>query len=329
MRVFVFEFVTGGGLAGRALPEFLPDAEAMWQALVSDLSAIAGVKVLTLRDDRLPAPRLDNVEVLNTHARRFEDDYARCLAWADAVWPVAPEEADCLETLNRGVMAAGKRLLGCRPDAVRITASKYATARLLNRAGVKTVPTFASPRSLEKGGAVAKPDTGAGCQETRYFHDRVSAREWASAHIGAGFVFQPYVSGESLSLSVVCARSSSELLSVNRQDIRLENDWLSFHGVAVNALPDREGRYARLAQRVTSVIPGLWGYVGIDLLETKAGPVILEVNPRVTVSYAGLRPRLGFNPAEKVLKLPAMESLRSLPPARSISDAKRSRHSSP
>ena len=327
MRVFVFEFVTGGGCAGRALPEFLPDAEAMWQALVGDLSAIAGVKVLTLRDDRLPDARLDNVEVLSTNASRFDRDYARCLAWADAVWPVAPEEAGRLEALNRGVMDAGKRLLGCRPDAVRIAASKYATARLLNRAGVKSVPTFASPLSLAKGAAVAKPDKGAGCQTTRYFHDRFSAREWASAHTDAGFVFQPYLSGESLSLSVLCSQSGSELLSVNRQDVRLENDRLSFHGVAVNALLDREGRYAHLAQRVTSVIPGLWGYVGIDLLETEAGPVILEVNPRVTVSYAGLRPWLGFNPAEKVLKLPAMECLRSLPPPLSISDVKRSRHS--
>jgi len=34
MKVFVFEFVTGGGYAGQALPDFLGDGELMWRALI-------------------------------------------------------------------------------------------------------------------------------------------------------------------------------------------------------------------------------------------------------------------------------------------------------
>ena len=40
------------------------------------------------------------------------------------------------------------------------------------------------------------------------------------------------------------------------------------------------------------------GYFGIDFVRTGAGPVVIEVNPRLTSSYAGLRPALGLNVAE-------------------------------
>jgi predicted ATP-grasp superfamily ATP-dependent carboligase len=316
MKVFVFEYVTGGGFASMALPGFLHDGEVMWQALVDDLRALDGVDVLTLRDCRLPRPAMDKVEIIETEAHRFGEDYRHCLARSDAVWPVAPEEAGILESLNQQILIAGKRLLGCRPDAVRIAASKHATAQRLGHAGIPVVPTFTSPFPMTtKGPVVAKPDEGAGCQDTLYFYNQASAEEWALDEGSAGFVFQPFLSGEPLSLSVLCQPGSCQLLSVNRQHIRLEDGQLRFHGVTPHALPDPDGRYASLALRVASAIPGLWGYVGIDLIDTESGPVVLEVNPRLTVSYAGLRAMLGFNPAGKVLALPDHPPMRAVPPA--------------
>jgi len=41
--------------------------------------------------------------------------------------------------------------------------------------------------------------------------------------------------------------------------------------------------------------------VGIDLVRTEQGLVMLEINPRLTTSYAGLRRALGVNPAGLVL----------------------------
>ena len=316
MNIFVFEFVTGGGYAGKALPAFLPDGEAMWQALVDDLGAIEGVNVLTMRDSRLPLPAMGNIKIITTDARRFEADYQHCLALSDAVWLVAPEEGGILESLNRGILDADKRLLGCQPEAVRIAASKYATAQQLSDAGIPVVPTFTSPfLMVTKGPVVAKPDEGAGCHDTLYFHNQAASEAWVLDEGRTGFVFQPYFYGAQLSLSLLCHESGCQLLSVNTQHVRLEDGQLHFHGVTINAVPDPDGRYAELALHVVSAIPGLWGYVGIDLIDTKDGPVVLEVNPRTTVSYAGLRAELGFNPAHQVLLLPDLHPLRNTQPA--------------
>jgi predicted ATP-grasp superfamily ATP-dependent carboligase len=47
----------------------------------------------------------------------------------------------------------------------------------------------------------------------------------------------------------------------------------------------------------------------VDFIETQAGPIVIEVNPRLTTSYAGLRRAIGVNPAHLVLDLP--QSLRA------------------
>ena len=52
-------------------------------------------------------------------------------------------------------------------------------------------------------------------------------------------------------------------------------------------------------------IPGLWGYVGVDLVIGDNGPVVLEVNPRLTTSYIGLSRSIGHNVAELLLRLAA------------------------
>ncbi len=50
----------------------------------------------------------------------------------------------------------------------------------------------------------------------------------------------------------------------------------------------RAARCEALAQRVVAALPGLRGFAGIDLVwHPQRGPVVIEVNPRLTVAYAG------------------------------------------
>ena len=55
------------------------------------------------------------------------------------------------------------------------------------------------------------------------------------------------------------------------------------------------------ACRIVQAIPGLFGYFGVDLAMTATGPVVIEVNPRLTTSYVGLAAALGVNVAERVI----------------------------
>jgi predicted ATP-grasp superfamily ATP-dependent carboligase len=74
-------------------------------------------------------------------------------------------------------------------------------------------------------------------------------------------------------------------------------------GISVNAEATGAHLLAGLASEIAAAIPLLWGYVGVDLVLTESGPVVLEINPRLTTSYCGLRHALSHNPATWVLDL--------------------------
>src|SRR4051794_31876420 len=62
--VLVHEFVTGGGLAGQALPpSWAAEGAAMRRAIVADFAAVPGVRVVMTLDDRLPDEAAPGVRV--------------------------------------------------------------------------------------------------------------------------------------------------------------------------------------------------------------------------------------------------------------------------
>lgn len=285
------------------------EGELMLRALVNDLTDIPGVEVAVMRDPRLPPLDCPVISMIPGREEEIWTTFRKCMEMADAVWPIAPEQRGTLERLSRIVWDSGKRLMGSHPDAVKVSASKMVTARILARRGIPVVNTYSDIAALpaDTGRIVIKPDDGVGCMDTFLFDDLAIARGWWASHPKQDhYVVQPYVEGDALSLSVLCCAGRAELLSCNRQQILVNDGQLVFAGVDVSAVQDRDGAYARLADDVVAAIPGFWGYVGIDLIQAESGPAVVDVNPRLTTSYSDLRQAIGRNPAELILRLPPM-----------------------
>jgi tyramine---L-glutamate ligase len=304
MRIFVYEHVTGGGLAGAPFPPGLVhEGELMLRSLIADLVACPGVEVVCSRDERLPP--VPGIETLRVGPG---DDplraFARGAASADAVWPTAPETDRALELLALKVGQLGRTLLGCRPDAVRIAASKRRTAETLAAVGIPVVPTGTAEAAMPgwSGRWVTKPDDGAGAEDTLITDAWPTASQRVRADPGR-LVVQPWLEGPSISLSMLCVDGESLLLSCNRQRLHISDGQVTLAGLEVNAAIEGAATLAHLAGRIAKAIPGLWGYVGVDLVLTELGPVVLEVNPRLTTSYCGMGRALGINVAAMVLDL--------------------------
>jgi predicted ATP-grasp superfamily ATP-dependent carboligase len=307
MRIFVYEHITGGGMLDNPqVAALAPEGEMMIRALVDDLTAIPGAEVTVLRDARLAGDLPASIHTVHK-AEEFWPAFRRAAGEADAVWPIAPEQEGILARITREVISSGRTLLGCRPDAVDIATSKRVTAEVLGCAGIPVIPVYGGENAVppEVNEIVVKPDDGAGCQATRFFQHRTELREWLQAHPDPKRVLQPFVHGEARSLSILCCDGRARLLACNRQKVRIAGGAFHFDGVSVNAISDRDGCCAELASRVARALPGLWGYCGVDFIETTGGPMVVEVNPRLTTSYAGLRRAIGLNPAQLVLALPA------------------------
>ena len=307
MRILVCEFVTGGGMPpDTPIPASLArEGDLMLRALVGDLLDVPGVDVTVTRDARLPPlpPPVRSITVNNP--RESWGLWEELSRTVDAVWPIAPETDGAMERVCRLVEASGRRLLASSTNAVAITASKAATAAALAAAGLPIVPTWRAADLAEPPGDgqwVVKPDDGAGCVDTQCLRDRTAWAQWRESRDRSGFVVQPFVSGTPASLSMLCRDGQGWLLTANRQDVVLSGPTFSYRGGVVGGLAPSPEMYA-LARGVAAAVPGLFGYVGVDFIAGAGGPMILEINPRLTTSYVGLRRATGMNVAAAVLGL--------------------------
>jgi predicted ATP-grasp superfamily ATP-dependent carboligase len=311
-RVFVYEYISGGEPEASAMPKLLRQGRAMRDAMVADLARIGDVRVTcaVLPGEAPPAgPGARNVaccvrapdEDITAFVRRQAADH-------DVSWVVAPESEGVLLGLRYMVGAA--RWLGCDAGAIALATSKRATALHLARLGIAATRPWSEDeaRAPEPGPWVVKPDDGAGAVATYTYRSFTAAHEAWLRRLAAGepVVLEPWVAGEAISLSLLCGPDGAELLSVNCQCIRVDaRGQVHDDGVRVNAI-SREGPMGRalaaLAARLVAGMPGLRGFVGVDLVwHPEYGPVVIEVNPRVTFAYAGLSAALGRNLACEVL----------------------------
>jgi predicted ATP-grasp superfamily ATP-dependent carboligase len=304
MRILVFEYITGGGLLNEALPETLArEGDQMLQALAIDLARINSIDVVVTRDNRLPSLDADVQEVRLCSDEKFDEVWAHLLKKVDAVWPIAPETDALLERICDDVIKAGIILLNSSPACVNLAASKQKTLLRLAEEDIPVVPTFSSVETVPQstGPWVVKPDDGVGCEGLRLYDSIEQAGHAMQA--ADGHILQPYLQALDLSLSLICEQGSARLLSVNRQQIRRVGDTLMLEGCVVNAHHCNKERFVQLAEAIAQAIPELWGYVGVDLLQCKQGVKVLEINPRLTSSYAVLSKELDCNPAKLVLDL--------------------------
>ncbi|RZL87440.1 MAG: ATP-grasp domain-containing protein [Variovorax sp.] len=304
-RIFVYEYLSGGG--EMAPGELLAMGESMRNAIMADLLRLGNrevsVATCTLAS-RVPEPARPvtprNGEPAFDFVRRHANVH-------DLAWVVAPETDGLLARLQQCVDP--ERWLGCDASAIELATRKRMTLMTLAEAGIATPLAF--EHAPETTRWVVKPDDGAGAVATRLHRDPAAALDDRStrSHAGSPMAIEPWVEGAALSLSLLCGTRGTkrcELLSINRQHLGIsEQGLLSFHSVEVNVMPltdPRAGTLDGLAARVHQAIPGLRGFVGIDLVwHEQRGPVVIEVNPRVTSAYVGLSRALGRNLAAEVI----------------------------
>lgn len=306
-RIFVYEYLSGGGLmadtAGSG-DDLLTMGQSMRDAIVADLLRLENYDVSGATCD-LAAPLPGRAKPVKPLTGESAFDFVARQADAhQLVWVVAPETDGLLAQFQRSVDPA--RWLGCDAPAIKLASGKRITLIHLGEAGLTTPLAFEHAPEITRW--VVKPDDGAGAIATRLHASLEAALEdWTRrSRAGGPMAIEPWIEGQALSLSLMCSAGRTELLSINRQHLSIDTEgMLSYQGVEVNVLPLADPRGARLsalATRVGRSIPGLCGFVGVDLVwHAQRGPVVVEVNPRVTCAYVGLSQALGRNLASEVI----------------------------
>lgn len=336
MKILLLEYITAGGMSRKRLPaSLLREAKLMRDALLADLSDIKGIEIVTTYDVRLGLA-VDSALMPSIEATCIDSDMDAMTIWrellqtCDAALLIAPETDQLLSQLTSMLAASnGIKNLGCSLLAVDIASNKYDTCRLLQSANILTIPTYSVSEFLQPdlqqsllaaSAYIVKPIDGAGCMATLYFNDVAAVNAHLNGDAGQAYqsktspqstaspqIVQPYQSGIPASLTMLCKQGQAWLLSCNQQNIIINHDAspasIEYRGGQVNGLNHQQTALTQLAQSIAAAMPGLNGYVGVDVIIEDAHIYVVEINPRITTSYIGLRESLGCNPLQLMLDL--------------------------
>lgn len=303
MRIFLTEFLTGGGLSPRErLPGLLGEGRAMLIAAARDLGQLPGSSLVTTLAPEVTFPEelLWTVNRIGNPADWLAAFDAGCLS-CDATLVIAPETGGLLASLVRRVEGLGRAAWNCRPAAIDLCADKLNLSQLLQKNGVPTIPAASvrwdHPPTTEQFPVVVKPRDGAGSQLTRRIETRAEWRALAEEYRTAPElepIVQPYVPGRALSVGAIFpldARRAPILLPIAEQRLS-EDGRFSYLGgeLPADVSEDVVARIHAIVDQAAKVVPGLRGYVGFDLLLPDADPstpLLVEINPRLTTSFVG------------------------------------------
>lgn len=279
----------------------------MRDALLADFAAIAGVEVVTTCDPRVP---LSSALVTVHEAQHPGSEWSlfeRLCRECDAVYVLAPELDGELLRRCRLADSLNRRPLNCTPAAVELCGDKLALSDHLLKRGVPTIPAALRSDEIELPLVIKRRD-GAGSQEIRLCRTR---DELQSTPARDHFICQPYVAGRTLSVAAFVDAATGEptdILPVAEQHLSDDGEF-RYLGGAIPArrlpeFPELDQNIRMLIRETCRAVPGLRGYVGFDLIapDTEpAGPVLVEINPRLTTSYVGYRRLTPGNLAGKLL----------------------------
>ncbi len=308
--ILVHEYVTGGGWPTPSLPAGLAgEALAVLRALLADLRAWGRFPVVTTRDRRLRDTPLTADRVVDLDAEVYPTRLVELARECGAALVVAPEGGGVLERLSSLVSDAGVCLLGSSPEAVAVAADKWECYRRFSQAGLPAPRTMrVSPGAASVAAArirypvVVKPLDGAGCDGVVLATDDdvlKRALRQPALRGAESILVQEYASGAAASVSLLVAGGRSTVLSLNQQRVRAGIPFAYDGGVASWPHP-RRAEACELGQRAVALVPGLRGYVGVDLVLGEKTCLLIEINPRVTTSYVGLRRVVDLNMAAAI-----------------------------
>ena len=256
----------------------------MRTALLEDLAALRRHEIVTTTDIRFARPAPARVEVV-TLALGDTATFDQLLTFADAVWLVAPETDRCLERLAARVERKGKILLGSGAAVIRKASDKAGLPRRLARVGVPHPETM----TLESGvdvrilarelgyPVVVKPGRGAGsrgvssrtmlgsCRAPLPFFDeaRVRAPELGRQRKQVG---DATLRARHTRERVAAGRrpGGAVALAINAQRMNTTSGF-SYRGGRTPFDHPLAAAAVDAATRTCVALPGLRGYVGVDL----------------------------------------------------------------
>lgn len=283
--MFLYESMAVNHSESESVTSLHREGRAILDAVTMDINSIPGLTAWVAdsnyADAGMPIPR-------------FREASAKC-NWFLFLAPTMTTVMDFVRTMSD----AGSRSLTSSREATEIVCDKLKLAVHWEIHNVPT-PLTAEATSVDwhRNPMICKPRFGAGSENVFLF----SADQWeemtGKCVTDFSGIIQEFVPGRAASIAILCGSNQHIPLRPTFQSLSQDG---RFHylGGLVPIPPGLEDRAMRLGLQAVKCVPGLAGYVGVDLVLGAAADgsddYAIEINPRLTTSYVGMRELADFN----------------------------------
>lgn len=327
-NLLILEFVSGGGYNKLEIPTSLfCEGYAMLRTIIEDFKNL-GFEITTLLDERIHhlSPYLKSDEVKFVKKKDdFLTKYSECVQNSTFCFIIAPEFSKILFNLTQIVNKYKKRLLSIDINGILLGTSKFESHKFFKRSKLNSPRTYKIPLKngtidvefvLEKfhqlgGSIIIKPDDGVGSELVFHFTTKDQIVQFFRDYeekldIDRCYIVQEYIEGDDLSVSLINMTDPKKpevmkkvILSINNQEIRrlASNQGFLYMGGSspVKGYELIKNKLEKLLNPMD--LTNFKGYFGIDFIKKNDKSIyFIEINPRLTTSYIGIRNILDYNP---------------------------------
>ncbi|TFG25982.1 MAG: ATP-grasp domain-containing protein [Promethearchaeota archaeon] len=319
-RIFIFEYISGGGFNKMAIPlSLFSEGFGMLKVSIQDFKSL-GFEVKTILDYRISslASQLDcDIMKEITGKMDFTPEFKKSIVDCEYVFIIAPEFSGILYNLTQIAKRMGKKLLSMDLEPILQGSSKTKTYNLFTRFSIPTPHTFYFKKNdgtvkveqalkhsgLLKTPLIVKPDDGVGAESIYYFETREQFDNFITNEMdlldpNRDYIVQEFISGSDLSASIIKREKEPPIiLAINAQNIILEENEIKYIGGITPAENAGDIKYIIESYLNNLDLTQFKGFFGIDFIKKLDHSLsFIEINPRLTTSYIGVRNITKNNP---------------------------------
>jgi len=327
-KLFVFEFVSGGGFSQVEIPSSLfCEGYGMLKSIITDFKTF-DFEISTILDYRISF--LSNylradIVVFVDNKDNYIEQFKRTIKKCQMCFIIAPEFSNILYDLTKIAKDNGKKILSIGLEGVELGSSKFRTYEFFKKNKINTPQTYLIPfkdNSLDldfilqkfnelKCPIIIKPDDGVGAEKIYYLENVNQIYDLFYEYNNKFdqeriYVLQEYIEGEDLSVSLIGKTNKENpiILTVNSQNISIKNsksdsEYFGGYTPVENNEQIREN-IAEILKRLD--FSNFNSFFGIDFIKKADNSIyLLEINPRLTTSYIGIRNIINYNLLELII----------------------------
>lgn len=308
MKLLVFEFATATGVND---PFITAEGLAMLEAVLEDLEKFKPHYLVPRESNKVNS----NAVPISIDDENIHEWLEKHVNYYDACLPIVPEEDGLLHEMTQIIENQGVKVFGSNSNAVKLTTNKFEMYKRLdgNIPVINTEKIYFKDDLEELGKLtfqgsclkVIKPVDGVSCSgvmvvsSLKEFLDGVkSIQQFTKLPY---FIMQDYISGDSVSVSLISNGTTAIPLSLNLQDVEIKSCKISYQGGKVPYQHELSAFAKNIAKHAVENFKGIVGFVGVDLILGDDEVHLVEINSRLTTPYVALRMITNFNIAEAVI----------------------------